>query len=417
MRLNILISAYYCSPYRGGEAAVGWRVATGLAKHHDVTVICGDLSEEGPTGRDLARREKEEGMPPGLKIHHIQAVGWTRKIHDLHALPGLWFLFYEAYRRWQMQALDLARELHVAKSFDVIHHVNVIGFREPGYLWRLGVPFFWGPVTGAPMVPSSFLRDFSPREKFRWGSRNVLNSIQIRMAGRSAAAARAAAKVWVVSGEDREVFANWGVAAEPMLETGSAGATARLPRRREPGEPLRLCWSGLFQGIKALPLLLRAMAASSRNEIMLDVLGDGVEAAGWKRLADQLGLAARVRWHGMLPRDEALRVMEGSHVLVHSSVKEGTPHVVLEALAMGMPVICHDACGMGTAVTEACGIKVPLRDPVTSVDGFRQALELFCDEPGLLGRLSLGALARAGELTWDSKITRYQECYREALGS
>jgi len=39
--MRILISAYYCSPYRGGESAVGWQVATELANHHDVTVVCG----------------------------------------------------------------------------------------------------------------------------------------------------------------------------------------------------------------------------------------------------------------------------------------------------------------------------------------------------------------------------------------
>ena len=415
MRLKILISAYYCSPYRGGESAVGWKVATGLAEFHDVTVICGDLSADGPIGQDVARFQSEEGLPTGLKIHHIQAEGWTRRIHDLHALPGLWFLFYEAYRRWQMQVLGLAEQLHAEQPFDLVHHVNVIGFREPGYLWKMGIPFFWGPVSGAPMVPRPFLRDFSIKEKFRWGSRNLLNGLQIRMAGRAAKAARAAVKIWVVSGEDQAVFQRWGMPVEPMLETGSAGAGQRVPRHRPDGEPLRLCWSGLFQGIKALPVLLRAMASSNCMEISLDVLGDGVEAGRWKKLAGELGLAKRVKWHGMLPRDKALAVMDGAHALVHTSVKEGTPHVVLEALAMGLPVICHDSCGMGTAVTAACGIKMPLLNPVASCVGIRSALEQLYGNPPLLESLSRGALERANELTWEAKISRYRECYEEIL--
>jgi glycosyltransferase involved in cell wall biosynthesis len=414
MRLNILISAYYCSPYRGGESAVGWRIATGLAKHHDVTVICGDLAANGPTGADVARFAKEEGLPPGLKIHHIQAEGWTRKIHDLHAFPGLWFLFYEAYRRWQLQALKLARVLHAEKPFALVHHVNVIGFREPGYLWQMGIPFFWGPVSGAPMIPLSFLKDFSRKEKFRWGSRNLLNQLQIRLAGRAAKAARAAAKVWVVSKEDQQVFDGWGVKAEPMLETGCAVTEGILPRRRENGESLRLCWSGLFQGIKALPVLLRAMSSCSYQNTSLEVLGDGVEVDRWKKLAKELGISERVQWLGMLTRDQALDAMNRSHVLVHSSVKEGTPHVVLEALAMGMPVVCHDACGMGTAVTPDCGIKVPLRNPATSHEGFRDALEKFHADPSLLETLSRGAIKRAGELTWENKISRYTEAYLQS---
>lgn len=415
--MRILLSAYYCSPYRGGESAVGWNVATGLAKHHEVTVICGDLAKDGPTGQDIERCKREQGLPPGLEIKHLQAEGLTRQIHDIHALPGLWFLFYEAYRRWQLQALELARQLHAEKPFDLVHHVNVIGFREPGYLWQMGIPFFWGPVSGAPMVPAAFIADFGKKERFRWGSRNFMNRRQIRRGGRPAEAARAATKVWAVSREDVEAVAGWGVQAEAMLETGCAAPGERQPIRRNAEEPLRICWSGLFQGIKALPVLLRALdACSQRESVILEILGDGPEAERWKALAASLGLRERINWHGMLPRERALEVMSSSHVLAHSSVKEGTPHVVLEALSMGMPVICHDACGMGTAVTPACGIKVPLEEPCRSVQGFREAIDTLLVNPGLLEELSRGALARADELTWESKIQRIDRAYREALG-
>ncbi len=416
MRYRVLISAYYCSPYKGGEAAVGWHYATGLAKYHDVTVICGDLAENGPIGQDLERYKREEGLPSGLKIHHIQAKGLTLGIHNAHSLPGLWFLFYEAFRRWQLEALDLARLLHEQDPFDLVHHVNVIGFREPGFLWQMGIPFFWGPVSGAPMVPPPFLSDFSPKERFRWATRNFLNKLQIRQGGRPALAGRAATKVWAVSREDRAVLADWGVTAEPMLETGCTLFPETLPKGREAGEPLRICWSGLFQGIKALPLVLRAIAASSYSQwFSLEILGDGPEAPRWKALACQLGLDGQIRWRGMLPREKALQIMTGSHVLVHSSVKEGTPHVVLEALSMGLPVICHDACGMGTAVNESCGIKVPLVDPPTSIVGFRGALERFHHHPGLLATLSRGALLRAQELTWESKIETVNDAYLAVL--
>ena len=147
----------------------------------------------------------------------------------------------------------------------------------------------------------------------------------------------------------------------------------------------------------------------------LEVLGDGPEAERWKALAASLGIAGQVHFHGMLPRDKALEVMQRSHLLVHSSVKEGTPHVVLEALSFGLPVICHDACGMGTAVTGSCGIKVPLENPETSVAGFRAALDRFHAEPRLLDELSRGALARANELTWESKIQRISETYHQVL--
>jgi glycosyltransferase involved in cell wall biosynthesis len=417
MRLNILISAYYCSPYRGGESAVGWRIATKLAETHDVTVICGDLAENGLTREDIVRFSNENSLPYGLTIHHIQAKGLTQRIHDLHALPGLWFLFYEAYRRWQLQALRVAKKLHQSRPFDLIHHVNVIGFREPGYLWRMGIPFFWGPASGAPMVPAAFIKDFSLKEKFRWRSRNLLYQLQIRLAGRAAKAARIAVKVWAVSHEDQELFNGWGVKADRMLETGCLIAEGIKPRTRENDEPLRLCWSGLFQGIKALPILLKAIASIDRGNITLDILGDGVEAESWKTLAASMGLDKSVTWHGMLCREDALKIMHNNHVLIHTSVKEGTPHVVLEAMTMGMPVICHDACGMGTAVTTSCGIKIPMVDAESSIRGFQDAILRLASDPKLLESLSAGALARAAELSWDAKIEEFIVAYSSVISS
>jgi glycosyltransferase involved in cell wall biosynthesis len=416
-RLRVLLSAFFCSPYRGGESTVGWKVATELAKDHDVTVLCGDLSPQSPTLSDHIRFRKENELPGGLTIHHIQADSKSSAFHQLHTFPGLWFLYYEAYRRWQKQAFLEAQKLHSEQPFDLVHHVTVIGFREPGYLWKLGIPFFWGPISGAPLVPNAFLSDFSLPQKFRWGSRNILNRYQIANGGRARTAALAAKKVWVVSGEDKATLEAWGANPVPMLETGSNSVIRKDIKIRQPSDPLRICWSGLFQGIKALPVLLRAIKLKNSKDIQLEVLGNGPESAKWKALAADLSIEDSIIWHGMLPRDEALNVMKNAHLLVHTSVKEGTPHVVLEALSMGLPVICHNACGMGTAVDERCGIKIPLVDPPTSAAGFHAAMLRFLEEPELLSEMSAGAYERASELSWEAKVQAFSNAYREATST
>jgi len=87
--------------------------------------------------------------------------------------------------------------------------------------------------------------------------------------------------------------------------------------------------------------------------------------------------------------------------------------VVLEAMSLGMPVICHDACGMGVAVDETSGIKIPTRNPETSILGFREALKRLWTEAGLLTKLSEGALQRALNLTWESKVRLVDKAYRQ----
>lgn len=144
-------------------------------------------------------------------------------------------------------------------------------------------------------------------------------------------------------------------------------------------------------------------------------MGEGPETETWKCLAVQLGLSDKLTWHGRITHDAALQRMNKAHMLMFTSIKEGTPHVVAEAISLGLPVICHDACGMGTLVTESCGVKIPLKDSATSIVGFANALTQIEQHPEWVERMSCGAIERAKELTWSKKAQEVSQGYVEAL--
>ncbi len=418
--MRILLSCYYFSPYRGGEAAVGWQYATGIAKlGHDVTVLYGDLADSMPMKADVEKFAKETGLPERLSVVHVPPDRLARKIHDLHAKPGLFFLYYPAYRLWQKRAYATALRLHTNNPFDIAHQLTIIGFREPGYLWQLDTAFAWGPLNGAALMPWGFIPGFGWKGRYQHVVRNLMNWVQMRLPSRSRRAARAAKKIWAVTEEDRHMVENiWLSHAETMIETGANPSPSASVRRRSQDTPLRLVWCGLLEARKSLHLVLHALALlPDEVECELHVVGDGAERTSWQRLGETLRLGNRVIWHGRVTHSKAQELMSAGHALVHSSVKEGTPHVVLEAMALGMPVICHDACGMGVAVDGNCGIKVPMRNPETSVAGFRDAMIRLWQEPALLGTLSEGAARRAQELSWDNKILQVEAAYREILAS
>ena len=107
--------------------------------------------------------------------------------------------------------------------------------------------------------------------------------------------------------------------------------------------------------------------------------------------------------------------MAQSDLFVFTSLQEAASTVVLEALSLGLPVICHHCCGMGLAVTPDCGIKIPVRCPSHSIDGFGAALVQFLTTPALLSRLSAGALCRSQDLTWDHKARQIACTYDRIL--
>jgi len=410
-RLKVLLSAFAFSPIRGSEAAVGWNIATRLAKYFDVTVLHGDLRGDRRGEAELATYLQSESLPSGLSVIYIPPSRLMALLEKLHTLPGFWMLYYIAYRLWQLKALATAQRLHQQLPFDVCHQLTYIGYREPGYLWQLGIPFVWGPISGSETIPFPFYRNFRGLEFFRPLSRDIGNAVQRALPGRSKMAAQVAAKTFAVSDSEKNLLAQWGVSAECLLETGTTqNPMARIRVRGD--NPLRIVWSGLFTPRKALPLLLQALCAVQEDMWHLTVLGDGPTMRQWRALACQLKLPrVNIKWAGSLSRDEALEVMNSCDILAHTGLREGTPHVVLEALSLGLPVICHDTGGMSTAVTNKCGFKIPLVDPQTSSAGFREFINRFIHEKHLLENLSCGALERANELTWDKITSKFVDSY------
>lgn len=393
---------------------MGWNIAKELARLHDVTVITGDVKDRGFEA-EYPKYVCENGEVQGLTVVYLRPTKLIAFIDRIHELPGFWAMYYLAYNLWQRMAYRKARELHARCPFDVVHHLTMIGYREPGYMWKLGIPFFWGPVGGGPDEPIAFHALYSFSAKVKVLVRNAINSMQKRLLWRPRIAARKARKLWVVTDADEWMVRRvWGLECERMIETASDEIPNTSVRKWDCKGSLRIVWSGTHTYGKALPILIKAIArlkAQGKTNVVVDVLGAGVETNNWMRLAKQEDVSSAFRWIGSLPHDQALSYMSECHVLACPSLKEASSVVVIEALSLGLPVICHDACGMGIVVTEKCGFKVPLKNPETSINGFVEAISCILESPGIVAEKSIAALERAKQLTWKEKAEEISRAY------
>ncbi|MEL7087441.1 MAG: glycosyltransferase [Planctomycetota bacterium] len=410
-RLRVLVSAFATSPYAGSEPGGGWNVVYRLAAHHDVTVLCSPgLQNEVVEAFD--RFVAEHGPISGLTVEWIKPppVSW------LLQREGTWqrAFYYHGYRSWEKAAARRALALHARRPFDLVHRLNMTGFREPGYLWKMDLPYLWGPIAGAVMMPRPFFELLSFRDRVFYAVRNTLNARQMRTKTRCRKAAARSAKLWVVDELNRAMVRDFfGRESALMLDSGCQPTDDGFVRDFDGTRPLRVLWSGVHEGRKCLPILLHALAKLKEDgrAVELTVLAEGPETANWKRLCASLGLDDVVTWTGRLPQPEAVAKMKDADVFVLTSLQEAATHVVMESLASGLPVICHDACGMGVAINETSGIKVPLIDPPTSITGFAGALASLIDQPGRIAELSAGAMVRAEQLSWENKVIEIAETY------
>lgn len=409
---RLLLSAYAASPVRGSEAAVGWNRALQAARYCDVWLIC-EETEFGPEIRDYL---DQHGPIPGLEFVFVPMHPTWRKLGNYSAL---WYL---ALRQWQKKVLRVAERLHAKIGFDLTHHVTFCGYREPGYLWKLGAPHVWGPVGGVQNHPSQFLLASGASGLIREGGRNLLNSLQLATSLRVREAGRRSAAVLGANGENQrtlETILKRPVA--PMLETGLPGALEMElghlpPKSISEGEPLRVLSSGWITPNKGLHLLLRAAAIAAKQiPIEVTILGKGSAEKRNRVLAATLGIDSQVRFLGWKPYREALRQYDLAHCLAFTSLRDTSGNVLLEAMARGVPPICLDHQGAGEIVTPQSGVKIAVTNPQQVVADLASALISLYRDEHRLAALSEGAVRRMREYTWDAQGARMAEVYRELI--
>lgn len=122
------------------------------------------------------------------------------------------------------------------------------------------------------------------------------------------------------------------------------------------GETAVVGWVGRMSAEKAPDVMIRAAAAVRSDAVRFSMIGAGAMEAECRALSEALEIGDRVTWHGVVP--DASRLLSAFDLLVLSSWTEGTPMVLLEAMAASVPVVSTDVGGIpdvvGPAEAELC---------------------------------------------------------------
>jgi glycosyltransferase involved in cell wall biosynthesis len=415
--MKVLACAYACNPFHGSEEGVGWGWVNAIAQHHEVWVLTAayhrrDLEEA------LRRQPEKRGRLHFAYVeekpwHYRPTPAWIRIENSIIKPIMNW-----AYRSWLGSAFILGSLLHREIDFDLAHQITYVGFRFPGHLWKLDVPFVWGPIGGLENTPWRLLPTMGPRGAMYYGARNVVNAMHRRFLRppRKAFAAAGPGVIAATSSIQREIRRWYRVESEVICEVGLPRQTTDTHFVREDREPLRIAWSGLHLPGKALHLLLRALSRLPESiDWRLDIYGDGPSRTGSQHLASRLGIELQCIWHGQVPRTEALEGLKSAHLFVTTSLKDLTSTVILEALANGVPVVCPDHCGFADVVNEHCGIKILIGNVREFETGLSRAIVAIARDEAMRRRLAEGALLRARDFSWEAKAEAIDRVYDRVL--
>ncbi len=404
--MKILVNCYACSPYKGSEPGMGWNFVSSLAKHHELHIITESKFEQ-----DITRYFKEN--PEEKEYYRFYFIRKERhkKLRKIWPPSYYWF-----YRKWQKKAYQLALELHKKEKFDVVHQLNMVGYREPGYLWKIkDVPFVWGPIGGFNITPWNILPSMGFYGMVFYGCRNTINLWQMHTMQRVKKAMQRADAIISATQDCKDAIQKlYNRDSIIIPEVGMVEQKEVIATERKTNEPLRICWSGEHTPRKALYLLIEAMAKIKNANIELHVVGKGRETRRWQEKAKKLGVE-NIIWHGWIERSKALSIMQKVHIFVITSMSDLTSTVILEALSFGLPVVTMDHCGFSYVINKNCGIKIPVTNKSQITDELGKAITKIEKDEEYRKQLSKGAILRAKDFAWDEKAKTLDNIYKQVV--
>jgi glycosyltransferase involved in cell wall biosynthesis len=312
----------------------------------------------------------------------------------------------------QLAQRRLIRKLVKIQGIEVVHEPIPVSPKTPSLMWGLGAAVVIGPLNGGMEYPEAFRseRGWISATAFALG-RSLADVMNIIIPGK-----RRADIVLVANARTREALPS-GISGRvvELVENGVDLSIWEPSRSRDASDTVRFIFVGRLIDWKAVDIVLSAMPRLEFRA-SLEIVGDGPMRESWQNLAEQLGLGSIVQFTGFLPQEACALRLQQADVLVLPSLFECGGAVVLEAMAMGLPVIATAWGGPTDYLDPSCGILVQPDSRESLVAGFANAMTTLAQSPALRERLGQAGLARARtQFDWEHKIDRITELYQKAI--
>jgi len=416
IKKKVLVLAYMVSPYRGSEYSVAWNFLTYMSKYCELTVLFGASGSHMGDVDDL-QHYLTKNTVPGVNFIPVIPSQFANRLNLLNRNGWLPYTFYMAYRMWHRGVYKIASELVKKQEFDLIHYLGPIGYREPGYLWKLGLPYVWGPIGGANNVPRCLIPALPTMDKIKLTFRAVANWLQLRFSFNLRQALSHSDVLLTATSENQQIFLKIHDKESYYIpENGIVGSISLDRIKFQDLQAIHLIWIGSIEARKALKILVEALAkCPEARKFVVHVAGDGPLRPSMELKVRDAGLESIFVWHGQIPRDKLKELISKCHLHIVTSVSEGNPTTIWEAMENGVPTLTIDHCGMHDTITQNFGIKLPLADYSQVVNSLSQRLEELAKQPMQLSEMAERVVGEAPKYHWDLRPDFFLDRYDEAI--
>jgi glycosyltransferase involved in cell wall biosynthesis len=411
--LKVCVVGQHASLKFGGEASFPWFYFKFLrARGIDATMVV-----HARTREELKQAFGEDFD----RIYFVDDTAADRFFYSLGRLfPGdLDSLTLAVFRHWLVQRRQrkVIRELVRQGKVNIVHETVPVAPKQISALHDTGAPLVIGPLSGGMEFPPAFrYRQGRARVWAERLSRSVAGLCNVLVPGKKKAAALLVANQLTKNSLPRGCRGKMYMM--PEITVDRTRWNQGMNPDRGDGK-IRFVYLGRLVNWKAVDLLIEAFAQVTQKvtNAELLILGDGNERQNLERQARELGIYDKVEFAGYVMGEQGVRRMRESDIFVLPSLRECGGIVMLEAMAIGLPVIGANWAGPSVHITDETGIRVPVDSQKAYVDGLAAAMIRLAESPELRKQMGEAGKNRVNtsDYDWAQKTDRLVEICLETI--
>ena len=380
---KILVSAYGCEPFRGSEAGVGWNWILQMARFNEIFVIA----------RKNDKKKIEENLPEEIQDNvHFFYYDTNKLLMKVKRKEKGLYLYYWM---WQIGIIPLVSRLIKEYKPDYTMHLTFGSLWMPTFLPFFKVPFIWGPLGGGDGVPKPMLKILPFRQR-------VIQTMRYGLIATSwinplvAIPSKKASLILCRTDNNCEAIPKkYRYKCKVILETAMGEEVfSNCKDYNIKSNTVEIVITGRLVPFKNVMMALECFnELLVKNEnIHMTIIGKGPEKQRLNTYIKQNSLEGKVDLISEMPRECVLRKLCEADIYAFPSLREGGSWALMEAMSVGLPVVCLNWTGMKVITDDSTAIRIEPTEYQRLKTEFKNALETFIGDSKL--RRKIGQSAR-----------------------
>jgi glycosyltransferase involved in cell wall biosynthesis len=419
-KIKVLLIINQCKPDGQSVPLVGYKFFENISKLVEVTLVT----------HGMYRKSIEKIKTKDNDIYYIDPSGLIKKYWRtipklLGVTKGNWPLRhtvnYPVYAEFNHKVYQKFAPKIVRGDYDIVHAITPMNPRYPYKIVKAcqQTPFLLGPVNGGVPFPPGFRE----KAKEEYAYLNFLRAIGRVLVPGYRETYKKADQILVGSSYTlnllKDLFKIPDSRISLFYENGIDKGWLAEKNFFGNRDKIHLLFVGRLVPYKCVDIVIEAISKldeATQEKIFLTIVGKGVEKVRLEKLVQELRLSERVHFTGQIPQQETAKYYRQADIFCFPSIREFGGAVVLEAMACGLPCIVANNGGIGEYVTEETGFKIEPLSREYLTQELTDKIKILVEDEQLREDMSVKAIERAKEFTWESKAQKIINIYQEMIG-